>query len=190
MSRSAFALLAALACCGAPTATPAAAPVATQAVAGFAWPNLTDFLTQLIGRVGPPIKVYRLVIDRDSRVELLIQDQAQPDHIDRWDYEAGQMQGPAPVKFRNYPSQAALDHHVIELLEVDFPRLPAMLEAARTRLKLPDATVVEIRLERGDSGGLIQVTGEAIWTFKLETPRHDGKVEFDLHGRVLHVAKD
>lgn len=164
--------------------------VARAEAGDFAWPNLTDMLTRLIAEVGPPIKVYKLVIDADSKVELWIQDQRQRDFIDRWHYDHGTLRGPTPVKFKEYPSRAALDHHVIELLEIDFPRLPAMLASARKRLDLPTAQVTGIELERGDSSGVISLTDSPIWTFHLATPRHDGRVEFSLKGTVLHVDKD
>ncbi len=156
----------------------------------YGWPNLTDFLKQLIAKVGAPVKVYKLAMDRDGKVDLWIQDQAHPDLVDSWEYDHGAIEGPIPVKFDHYPSVAALDHHVIELTTIDFPRLPAMLATARTKLGLPDARVVFIELERGDSSGFISVTDTPIWTIALDSPRHDGRVEFDLQGRVLDVDKD
>lgn len=156
----------------------------------YAWPNLTDFLKQLIGKVGAPVKVYKLAMDREGKVDLWIQNQRRPDLVDSYEYDHGAIEGPIPVKFEHYPSVAALDHHVIELTTIDFPRLPAMLDKARAKLGLPDARVATIELERGDSSGFISVTDTPIWTFSLDTPRHDGRVEFDLQGRVLDVDKD
>lgn len=154
------------------------------------WPDLTDFLSRLIAEVGPPIKVYRLEMDRDGEVELWIQDSARPDHIDRYTYDHGTLGGPTPVKFREYPTVEALDQHVIELTTIDFTRLPGMLASARAKLGLAGASVVTIRLERGDSSGALTWSGIPIWTFTLETPRHDGRVEFNLAGSVLDVDKD
>ena len=156
----------------------------------YAWPNLTDFLKQLVGKVGPPVKVYKLTMDRDGKVDLWIQDQARPDLIDSYEYDHGAIEGPIPVKFEHYPSVAALDHHVIELTTIDFPRLPDMLASARTKLGLPDGRVVLIELERGDSSGFISLTDSPIWTFHMESARHDGRVEFSLGGKVLDVDKD
>ncbi len=167
---------------------------ASAAVSGtdadYAWPNLTDFLKQLIARVGAPVKVYKLEMDRDGKVDLWIQDQAHPDLVDSWEYDHGTIKGPIPVKFDHYPSVAALDHHVIELTTIDFPRLPGMLETARGKLGLPDARVTYIKLERGDSSGFISLTDSPIWTFHLGNARHDGRVEFSLGGKVLDVDKD
>ncbi len=156
----------------------------------FQWPDLTDFLTRLIHELGPPIKVYKLEIDRDGKVDLWIQNQDRRDLIDSWEYDHGRIEGPIPIKFKEYPSLAALDHHVIELTMIDFPRLPSMLASARAKLALPDARVTYIELERGDSSGFIALTDSPIWTFHLETARHDGRVEFDLHGRMLDADKD
>ncbi|MBA8885053.1 hypothetical protein [Dokdonella fugitiva] len=163
---------------------------AEPAAADYGWPNLADFLQQLIGKVGAPVKVYKLEMDRDGKVDLWIQQQAHPDLVDSWEYDHGRIDGPIPVKFDHYPSVAALDYHVIELTMIDFPRLPAMLATARAKLGLPDARVVYIKLERGDSSGFFSVTDTPIWTFALDGPRHDGRVEFDLKGRVLDVDKD
>lgn len=157
---------------------------------GYDWPNLTDFFKQLIDRVGAPVKVYRLRMDRDGEVELLIQDQRQRDLVDRYEYKEGRISGPTPVKFERYPSLEALDHHVIELTTIEFQRLPAMLATARGKLGLPDATVSSIELERGDSSGFLTFADLPIWTFHIETPRHDGRVEFSLDGRVLDADKD
>jgi hypothetical protein len=158
--------------------------------ADYAWPNLTDFFTQLRSRIEPPVKVYKLKLDRDSKVDLWIQDQANPDLVNSYEYDHGKIEGPTPIKFEHYPSVAALDHHVIELTTIDFPRLPGMLASARAKLGLPDARVVTIELERGDSHGVLTYSDIPIWTFDVDTPRHDGRVEFDLQGKVLNVDKD
>jgi hypothetical protein len=163
---------------------------AGNAPADYAWPDLTDFLKQLIGKVGPPIKVYKLEMDRGGKVDLWIQNQAHPDLIDSWEYDHGTVEGPIPVTFEHYPSVAALDHHVIELTTIDFPRLPTMLATARMKLGLSDARVVSIELERGDSSGFISLADSPIWTFHMENDRHDGRVEFSLQGSVLDVDKD
>ena len=181
--RSLFVFFFALAGIAANAAEP---PAATD----YAWPNLTDFLKQLIAKVGAPVKVYRLTMDRDGKVDLWIQDQQRRDLVDVYKYEDGAMTGPAPVKFEHYPSIEALDHHVIELTTIDFQRLPGMLATARSKLGLPDARVVHIELERGDSSGMLTFSDIPIWTFLIDTPRHDGRVEFSLDGRVLDADKD
>src|SRR3954471_13901116 len=158
--------------------------------ADFAWPNLADFLKQLIAKVGAPIKVYKLAIDRDGKVDLWIQDQQRRDLVDSYEYEHGAMSAAIPVKFEHYPSIAAVDHHVIELTTIDFQRLPAMLAAAKGKLGLPDARVVSIELERGDSHGFLTYSDVPIWTFDVDTPRHDGRVELSLDGKVLNADKD
>jgi len=183
-------MLRALLLIGIAVAAPLFAAAAPPDSADYVWPNLTDFFKQLAGKIPAPVKVFRLKFDRDGKVDLWIQDQAQRDHVDSWEYDHGAIEGPIPVKFDHYPSVAALDHHVIELTTIDFPRLPAMLATARTKLGLPDARVVFIELERGDSSGFISVTDTPIWTIALDSPRHDGRVEFDLQGRVLDVDKD
>ena len=162
----------------------------TPTEADYAWPNLTDFLKQLVARVGSPVKVYKLTMDRDGKVDLWVQDQTRPDLIDSYEYDHGKVAGPIPVKFDHYPTVDALDRHVIELTTIDFPRLPGMLASARTKLGLPDARVVSVQLERGDSHGMLTYTDIPIWTFDVDTPRHDGRVEFDLQGKVLDVDKD
>ena len=50
--------------------------------ADYAWPDLTDFLKQLVGKVGASVKVYKLEMDRDGKVDLWIQNQARPDLVD------------------------------------------------------------------------------------------------------------
>ncbi|HKE47655.1 MAG TPA: hypothetical protein VKB52_06295 [Rhodanobacteraceae bacterium] len=156
----------------------------------YAWPNLTDFLKQLIAKVGAPVKVYRLTMDRDGNVDLWIQDQQRRDLVDSYEYEKGVMSEPIPVKFEHYPSVGAVDHHVIELTTIDFQRLPGMVATAKAKLGLPDARVFRIELERGDSHGFLTYTDVPIWTIHVDTPRHDGRVEFSLDGKVLDADKD
>jgi hypothetical protein len=166
-----------------------AAPVHGDEGADPAWPDLAGCFRQLHGKVGP-IRVYRLEMDRDGVAELWIQDPARPDLVDRYPCANGTLGAATPVKFREYPTVAALDHHVIDPAAIDFARLPGMLASARAKLGLVDARVVTIRLERGDSGGAPTWSGIPIWTFDVETPRHDGRVEFNLQGTVLDVDKD
>ena len=167
-------------------AVAADAPPTTE----YAWPNLTDFLKQLIAKVGAPIKVYRLTLDRDGNVDLWIQDQQRRDLVDSYEYEKGVMSEPIPVKFEHYPSVDAVDHHVIELTTIDFQRLPGMVATAKAKLALPDARVSSIELERGDSHGFLTYTDVPIWTIHIDTPRHDGRVELSLDGKVLDADKD
>src|SRR5690349_23210724 len=49
--------------------------------------NLTDFLSQLIHKLGPPIKVYKLKLDQSGGVDLWVQDQGRHDLIDSYEYE-------------------------------------------------------------------------------------------------------
>lgn len=168
----------------------AAAAADAPKTAGYGWPDITDFLKRLVAETGPPIKVYKLTMDSDGKADLWIQQQARRDLVDSYEYDHGTMNGPIPVKFDHYPSVAALDHHVIELTTIDFQRLPGMLDSARTKTSLPDARVVRIELERGDSHGALTYSDIPIWTFYIDTPRHDARVEFDLGGKVLNVDKD
>ena len=156
----------------------------------FAWPNLADFLKQLIAKIGSPVKVYKLEIDGDGKVDLWIQVRDKPDLVDSYEYDHGVVSPPIPVRFEHYPSVAAVDHHVIELTTIDFQRLPSMLATAKSKLGLPDARVSTIALERGDSSGFLTFSDIPIWTFSLSTPRHDGRVEFSLDGKVLDADKD
>lgn len=166
-----------------------AAPACGAEGADYPWPDLAGCLLQLHDKVGP-IRVYRLEMDRDGVAELWVQDPARPDLVDRYPCTNGSPGGATPVKFREYPTVEALDRHVIDPATIEFARLPDMLASARAKLGLADARVVTIRLERGDSGGALTWSGIPIWTFDVETPRHDGRVEFNLQGSVLDVDKD
>ncbi len=178
-------------CCFFALSSEAAVAAETPAAqTDYAWPNLTDFLKQLIAKVGAPVKVYRLTMDRDGKVDLWIQDQQRRDLVDSYEYEHGAMSEPIPVKFEHYPSIEAVDHHVIELTTIDFQRLPGMLATAKSKLGLPDARVFRIELERGDSHGFLTYSDIPIWTIHIDTPRHDGRVEFSLDGKVLDADKD
>jgi hypothetical protein len=171
-------------------ATLAAAAAATPPATDYPWPNLTDFLKRLIDQVGAPVKVYKLSMDRDGKVDLWIQDQRRRDLVDSYEYENGTIGAPIPVKFEHYPSIEAVDHHVIELTTIDFQRLPAIVATAKQKLGMPDARVSLIELERGDSHGFLTYADIPIWTIHLDSPRHDGRVELSLDGKVLDADKD
>jgi len=156
----------------------------------YAWPNLTDFLKRLIEKVGAPVKVYKLSMDRDGKVDLWIQDQQRRDLVDSYEYENGTMSDAIPIKFEHYPSIEAVDHHVIELTTIDFQRLPSIVATAKQKVGMPDARVSSIELERGDSHGFLTYSDIPIWTVQIDTPRHDGRVEFSLDGKVLNADKD
>ena len=156
----------------------------------YAWPNLTDFLKRLIEKVGAPVKVYKLSMDRDGKVDLWIQDQQRRDLVDSYEYENGTMSDAIPIKFEHYPSIEAVDHHVIELTTIDFQRLPSIVATAKQKVGMPDASVSSIELERGDSHGFLTFTDIPIWTIHLDSPRHDGRVELSLDGKVLDADKD
>lgn len=156
----------------------------------YAWPDMSAFVRELVDRVGAPIRVYKVELDSDGNVDLWLQNRERPDLIDSYEYSDAKVNGPIPVKFEHYPSQDALEWHLIDLDRIDFARLPAMLARARKELRLPDAELKGIALERGDSSGLVTVSNVPIWTMRLGDPRHDGSVEFDLGGRVLSVDRD
>lgn len=167
-----------------PVAGAEPAPTATN------WPDFDAAFGALIDRIGTPVRLYDLEFDDDAELEFCVQDVDRPLHVDCWTWVDGKLTGPAPVKWTSEPDVDAIDHHVIDLREVDFNRLPRMLDDARTRTKLPDARLVRVALERGDSSGFLSYTDRPIWTFTIDTPRHDGHVEFDLDGKVLHAKKD
>jgi hypothetical protein len=170
--------------------TLSAAAADAPPAADYAWPNLSDFLKRLIERVGAPVKVYKLSLDRNGNVDLWIQDQRRRDLVDSYEYENGQISEPIPVKFEHYPSVEAVDHHVIELTTIDFQRLPSLVATAKQKLGMPDAKVALIELERGDSHGFLTFSDIPIWTIHLDSPRHDGRVELSLDGKVLDADKD
>jgi hypothetical protein len=167
-----------------------AGAVPAAAAEPYAWPDLERLFAAALAEVGPPLRIFSLELASDGDAELLVQRNERPDLVDRFALADGTLQGPDPVKFDEYPSQLALDYHAIEAGEIDLARLPAMLEATRARLKMPDGAVARITLERGDSDGVLSYQGVPIWEFHLENARHDGYVQFDPHGKVLHVDKD
>ena len=168
----------------------AAAAADAPPAGDYAWPNLADFFKRLIEKVGAPVRVYKLSIDRDGKVDLWIQDPQRRDLVDSYEYENGTMSEAIPIKFEHYPSIEAVDHHVIELTTIDFRRLPSIVATAKQKVGMADARVSSIELERGDSHGFLTFTDIPIWTIHLDSPRHDGRVELSLDGKVLDADKD
>ena len=149
----------------------------------YAWPDLGGFTHQLEQRLDAPLRVYKLELDRDGNADLWLQNPDRPDLIDSYELADGKINGPIPVKFEHYPSQEALDYHVIDAGRIDFARLPGMLAKARKELRMPEAELTRVTLERDDEN-------RAIWTMRLSDPRHDGTIELELGGKVLHAERE
>lgn len=180
--------IAALALCG---LAALAAPGGTGGLrAAESGPDLVPLFDAALADVGPPLRVYRLAVDWRGGAELLVQRNERPDLVDRFTLADGAVSGPSPVKFSEYPTVEAIDFHVIDAREIDLGLLPTLVARAREKLGMPDAAVSRITLERDDSDGFLTVTDVPIWELHLGNRRHDGYVQFDLRGKLLHHAKD
>ena len=155
----------------------------------YALPDLPALFAAAQAEVGAPLRIYRLELGSDGDAELLVQRNDRRDLVDVFRLEDGKIEGPGPVKFDEYPSLAALDYHAINGSEVDLARLPAMIDAARAKAKMPVGRVLRIKLERGDSGGFISYNNVALWSIWLDDERHDADVQLDLRGKVIHVER-
>lgn len=155
---------------------------AARADGDYAWPDLAGFARQLEQRLDAPLRVFKLELDRDGNADLWLQNPDRPDLIDSYELADGRINGPIPVKFERYPTQETLDFHVIDAARIDFARLPAMLAKARKELRMPEGELTRATLERGEN--------MPVWTMRLSDPRHDGTIEFDLGGKVLHAERE
>jgi hypothetical protein len=172
-------------------------PIAALFVAGtaaaaepFPLPDLARLFDAARAEMGEPLRLYSLEVSSDGDTELLVRRNDRPDLVDAFSLADEEITGPVPVKFDNYPSLEALDYHEIDAREVDLGRLPALLDAARTQLRMPDARVVRVSLERQDSDGALTYGNAAIWEVHLDDARHDGYVQFDTRGKVLHAERE
>lgn len=156
----------------------------------FPLPDLARLFDAARDAMGEPLRIYSLEISRDGDTELLVRRNDRPDLVDWFKLEDGELTGPDPVKFESYPTLAALDYHEIDAREVDLAALPRLFDAARAKLKMPDASITGVTLERRDSGGFLTYENAAIWEVHLEDARHDGYVQFDAHGRILHDERE
>ena len=160
------------------------------AAADYAWPNLTDFLKQLIAKVGTPVKVYKLTMDRDGKVDLWIQDQRTPRSRRQLRVRARHDERTDPGQVRALPEHRGGRSSRHRAHHDRFPAAAGMLASAKAKLGLPDARVFRIGLERGDSHGILTIRIFRSGRSSIDTPRHDGRVEFSLDGKVLDADKD
>jgi len=156
----------------------------------FPLPDLGRLFDAARQEMGEPLRLYSLEIESDGDTELLVRRNDRPDLVDHFALEDGEITGPDPVKFDEYPSTEALDWHEIDAREVDLASVPRLLDAARAKLHMPDARIGRISLERQDSDGVLTYENAAIWEVHLDDARHDGYVQFDTHGRVLHAERE
>jgi hypothetical protein len=163
---------------------------AAGAAEPFPLPDLPRLFDAARAEMGEPLRLYSLEISSDGDTELLVRRNDRPDLVDAFSLADEEITGPAPVKFDNYPSLEALDYHEIDAREVDLRRLPALLDVARARLRMPEARVVRVSLERQDSDGALTYGNVAIWEVHLDDARHDGYVQFDTRGKVLHAERE
>jgi hypothetical protein len=156
----------------------------------FPLPDLARLFDAARTEMGEPLRVYSLEISSDGDTELLVRRNDRPDLVDAFSLADGRLDGPVPVKFDEYPTLEALEWHEIDAREIDLARVPALLDAARAKLKMPDARIVRVSLERQDSDGVLTYENAAIWEVHLDDARHDGYVQFDTHGKVLHAERE
>lgn len=171
------------------------AAVPLQAMAGtlaasaaYPWPDFADLLTQVAQRSGGEVRLYRLTLDHAGVAEILIQNPQTIDLIDRYRYDEGELTGPQPVKFSRYPSLAAIEQHLIDPRRIDFAALRQMVDAACEVAELPNASVTDIELERGDAHGTVHPR-TVVWRIDVKGESGYASVDFDRFGRVLHVNR-
>lgn len=162
-------------------------PAGHAASSAFPWPDFDDFLRQLTAKAGLPLRIYKLKMGANG-VDLWIQNPRQPDFVDSYEYDEGDMKGPIPIKFEKYPTLEAIDGHVIPREQVDFARLPTLADLACVAANLPDANVIGIKLERSESRGKTK-RWMPIWEFSLRSGDKYATVTYDLEGNLLHVDK-
>jgi hypothetical protein len=149
--------------------------------------DASDLVAQLKKAVAGHVMIDELTLYRDS-ASLDIQDPKRKENIDRWKYRDGKLAFPPdPVKLSGDYTQADLDAGVFPLESIDFALIPAMIEDAKTRLKMPDGKVTVLTLKRGDPD-FNQY--DVRWHVGVSDARHTGSVEYDLKGRKKSVYKD
>lgn len=160
-----------------------------SASSAYPWTDFDDLFAQLERRAGPDLQLYRLTLDHAGVATLWVQNARQPDFIDAYGYDEGELTGPDPVKFSHYPSLQDIERRLIPRAAVDFGRLPALAGLACDAANLPDASVDGIVLERERRDGDLSA-GTPAWKFRLRAGAARADVYFDLGGRVLHAQRD
>lgn len=159
--------------------------VTSSASRAFPWPEFDDLFRKLAAKVGPDIRIYKLMVNQYGAADVWIQNPRKPAYIDSYEYDDGEMKGPIPIKFEKYPTMAEIEEHLSPRNVIDFAKLPALADAACLAAKLPDANVTGFRLLPGNA----RSHWLPIWEFSLEWRSKSAIVEFDVNGGFLREER-
>lgn len=114
----------------------------------------------------------------DRRVQMQVQDPANPENVDQYDYR-GRVSSPIPVKLAGHGD---LDANLFDLDEVAFDRIPALVEEAVAKMPMEGGAVGHVLVRRG-----LPFTKDVRITVYVEGTRKSGMLKADAKGHVLEA---
>ncbi len=143
--------------------------------------DATKMKAHFAERLGTPILAKELVIYQ-SYATLEAQDPKNKEHVDSYKLWANKLEDPEPVRLGSDKQQ--LDGILFSLENVDFTRVPKLIQQALSALKLEEGKVTHVILER-DS---FRPKHEPVIRVYVNGARDSGFVEFSVRGDKLRAV--
>jgi hypothetical protein len=146
--------------------------------------DLAPAIEALRAKVGAsPVKALQLVVYAEY-VHLRAQDPKDAESVHEYRYRDGSVGKPKPVRLTGKSDQAALEKSLFSLDDVDFNKLPGMVEDAKKRFGSEKVEVSHIILKRP----LPFATG-VHWRVYVKSPSNSGSVQYDTAGKMTKEYK-
>jgi len=144
--------------------------------------NATSIPAKLGAKIGGPVRVLELTVFPEY-VVTEVQDPRKHGNVDGYTLRDGVVGDGEPVHLMGTMKSARdVDAAVQDLGAVNFGVLPRMVKETKHRLRIEEGRVTHAFL---DARRVFHK--EVTWRVYMSSPRKDGSVEFDLHGRVVKV---
>jgi len=113
-------------------------------------------------------------------VSVEAQDPNKKDHVDQFEFRDAQVSAPTPVKFTGEPTLEKIEATLFGIDEVDFKKIPGLIEDTAKRLPFEDGKVTHVIVERS-----VHFKDAVVVQVRMKSPRNNGFVVYDASGKML-----
>jgi hypothetical protein len=164
-------------------------------------PQFTPMLATLRQKLPGKRRALRFQMSNGS-ASLETQDPAKPENADAYEYQGGEVSGPAPVNLSMELDDGPLEDYLFDWDKVAVEKIPALVKEALARTNLEGGEVVQVKIERKAPGsheisqratagkkarggkGLLAPTDDVEISIALKGTRRLGWLSADGNGNV------
>ncbi|MBI4703567.1 MAG: hypothetical protein HY744_20845 [Deltaproteobacteria bacterium] len=132
---------------------------------------------------GSPVKALETIVYPDW-AKMQAQDPKKPENIDEYRWRKGTLEAPIPVKLSGNPDLKTIETNLYSVDDVDFAKLPSLVDDANKRLAYEEAKVTHIIVKRG-----LPFSPDVRIRVYVNSPRKSGSVEYDAKGAMVKEYK-